>query len=128
MPGTFSSPFLSLSLYPFPYPSLIPSFSATVTLDNVLFGDVILCGGQSNMQFSVNAVFNASEELQAANKYPNIRVSSFCPLYSSLHIISLSTLFIQFLPPPLLSLYSLKYFVTVIVIHCGSEHSLCHGI
>eukprot|EP00026_Physarum_polycephalum_P006259 Phypoly_transcript_06301.p1 GENE.Phypoly_transcript_06301~~Phypoly_transcript_06301.p1 ORF type:complete len:524 (+),score=61.67 Phypoly_transcript_06301:155-1726(+) len=48
--------------------------SATVNLTNVLFGDVILCSGQSNMQFTVNAVFNATEELQKANGLPNIRL------------------------------------------------------
>jgi sialate O-acetylesterase len=45
-----------------------------VNLTNVLFGDVILCSGQSNMQFTVNAVFNATEALQAAGNYSTIRV------------------------------------------------------
>ncbi|XP_065829152.1 sialate O-acetylesterase-like [Oscarella lobularis] len=43
-------------------------------LENVLFGDVFLCGGQSNMQFTVDSAFNASMEIAAANKYSDIRV------------------------------------------------------
>eukprot|EP00118_Oscarella_pearsei_P024898 m.307063 g.307063 ORF g.307063 m.307063 type:complete len:497 (+) comp41859_c0_seq1:921-2411(+) len=43
-------------------------------LNNVLFGDVFLCGGQSNMQFTVPSAFNASMEIAAANRYENIRV------------------------------------------------------
>lgn len=57
------------------------SFSATdggsTTLSDVLFGDVHICSGQSNMQFTLlsNAgVPNVTQELQRANKYPLIRV------------------------------------------------------
>jgi sialate O-acetylesterase len=39
-----------------------------------LFGDVWLCSGQSNMEFPVNAMFNASIEIANANKYPKIRL------------------------------------------------------
>lgn len=45
----------------------------TVTLIDVLFGDVWLCGGQSNMYFQVSQIFNASEELALAPKYPQVR-------------------------------------------------------
>jgi len=44
------------------------------SLDNLLFGDVYWCGGQSNMQFTVDLAFNATEEIQLAANYPNIRV------------------------------------------------------
>jgi len=50
-----------------------PSGNSAV-LSNVLFGDVYLCGGQSNMQFTVDSAFNASTEVPEANNYPNIRV------------------------------------------------------
>jgi sialate O-acetylesterase len=46
----------------------------TITLDDVLFGDVWLCSGQSNMQFSVSGMFNASVEIANANNYPKIRL------------------------------------------------------
>ena len=41
--------------------------------ENLLFGDVWLCSGQSNMEFSLNRGNNADEEKAAAN-YPNIRL------------------------------------------------------
>ena len=46
----------------------------TITLNDVLFGDVWLCSGQSNMGFSVNRMFNASVEIENAYKYPKVRL------------------------------------------------------
>ena len=43
-------------------------------MDDVLFGDVYLCGGQSNMEFAMPAITNASEEAARAEHYPNIRL------------------------------------------------------
>jgi len=48
----------------------------TQALANVVFGDVVLCSGQSNMEFTTNAAANASIEVAAADKYPFIRVTS----------------------------------------------------
>ncbi|XP_029027864.1 sialate O-acetylesterase [Betta splendens] len=45
----------------------------SATLTDVLFGDVWLCGGQSNMYFETSQVFNASEELALAAAYPHVR-------------------------------------------------------
>lgn len=54
------------------------SFSASTgekaALSDVLFGDVFVCGGQSNMQFSLGGNVNASAYRQEANKYGNIRL------------------------------------------------------
>lgn len=50
------------------------STGESVSLSNVLFGDVWLCGGQSNMQMTVNGAFNASIEIPKAENYPQIRV------------------------------------------------------
>jgi sialate O-acetylesterase len=46
----------------------------TITLNDVLFGDVWVCSGQSNMGFSLNRMFNASIEIENAYKYPKIRL------------------------------------------------------
>ena len=46
----------------------------SVILFDVLFGDVHLCGGQSNMQFAVANGLNVSAELNRANAYPLIRL------------------------------------------------------
>ena len=50
-----------------------------ITLNDVLFGDVWICSGQSNMQFSVGEMLNASVEIENASKYPKIR------LFTTLH-------------------------------------------
>lgn len=47
----------------------------TITLKNVLVGEVWICSGQSNMQMSVSGVVRAKEEIAAAN-YPKIRLIS----------------------------------------------------
>uniref|UniRef100_A0A8C8DAF1 Sialate O-acetylesterase n=1 Tax=Oncorhynchus tshawytscha TaxID=74940 RepID=A0A8C8DAF1_ONCTS len=46
----------------------------SITLTDVLFGDVWLCGGQSNMAFTTSLVFNASEELARVSKFPQVRI------------------------------------------------------
>lgn len=40
----------------------------------MLFGDVYVCGGQSNMQFSVGGNQGATTYAAEANKYPDIRL------------------------------------------------------
>ncbi|MGH0157548.1 UNVERIFIED_CONTAM: hypothetical protein FKN15_033858 [Acipenser sinensis] len=48
----------------------------SLNLTDVLFGDVWLCGGQSNMEMTLSQVMNASEELAEASKFPDVRVFS----------------------------------------------------
>ncbi|XP_026171215.1 sialate O-acetylesterase [Mastacembelus armatus] len=56
-----------------PYNVTAAIHNSTVILTDVLFGDVWLCGGQSNMYFQMSQIFNASEELALAAKYPFVR-------------------------------------------------------
>jgi hypothetical protein len=53
-----------------------PNATQTWVLQNVLFGDVILCGGQSNAVFSVPGLINASAEVALAGNpaYRSIRI------------------------------------------------------
>jgi sialate O-acetylesterase len=46
----------------------------TVTLSNVVFGDVFLCSGQSNMQSAVIDEFGGEEEVEGAGNYSYIRL------------------------------------------------------
>ena len=55
-----------------PY-TLTISGPQSVTLNNVLVGDVWLCSGQSNMEMGVTQVNNPKEEVARAN-YPQIRL------------------------------------------------------
>jgi len=58
-----------------PYNITITSTAGdNAVLTNVLFGDVWVCSGQSNMQFTVSSAFNSTAEIAAANRYPNIRL------------------------------------------------------
>jgi len=43
-------------------------------LSNVAFGDVYLCSGQSNMEFSLSTAFNATAEIADSGNYPGIRM------------------------------------------------------
>ena len=45
----------------------------TVTRRNLVYGDVWICSGQSNMEWGVGNLTNSKEEIAAAN-YPNIRL------------------------------------------------------
>lgn len=45
----------------------------SITITNILVGEVWICSGQSNMQWSVQASNNAKAEIAAA-EYPNIRL------------------------------------------------------
>ena len=47
----------------------------TITIKNILVGEVWVCSGQSNMQWSVNGAANAQDEIAGAD-YPNIRLFS----------------------------------------------------
>ncbi len=44
-----------------------------ITLDNILVGEVWICSGQSNMEWSIRASMNAKEEIAASN-HPVIRL------------------------------------------------------
>jgi sialate O-acetylesterase len=46
----------------------------TVSIHDILFGDVWICSGQSNMQLTVSMIYNATEEIANAGNYPKIRV------------------------------------------------------
>lgn len=52
----------------------ISASTEKATLTDIFFGDVYVCGGQSNMQMTVSEAFNASQEISQANRYPHIRV------------------------------------------------------
>ncbi|KAK7478874.1 hypothetical protein BaRGS_00029855 [Batillaria attramentaria] len=51
----------------------VSSSEGHVTLNDVLFGDVWLCSGQSNMQFEMKKVMNSTAELSAATSFSTIR-------------------------------------------------------
>jgi sialate O-acetylesterase len=64
----------------------------TITIRDVLFGDVWICSGQSNMELTVGMIYNGTEEIANAGNYPKIRVfttalkGSFTPVEELLNI------------------------------------------
>ncbi|XP_041513398.1 sialate O-acetylesterase [Microtus oregoni] len=50
--------------------------NVTLRVHDVLFGDVWLCSGQSNMQMTVSQIFNASKELSDSAAYQSVRIFS----------------------------------------------------
>lgn len=64
------------------------STGESFAIEDVLFGDVHLCGGQSNMQFAIDNLafgdgFNATAEADAANAYPLVRTMTVGQVFTS---------------------------------------------
>lgn len=59
---------------PYKVTAVTQNTGINITLTDVLFGDVWLCGGQSNMAFTLSQVFKASSELALASKFSKVRV------------------------------------------------------
>ncbi|OWF41444.1 sialate O-acetylesterase-like [Mizuhopecten yessoensis] len=57
-----------------PYTLTLAGRAGTEKISDVLFGDVWLCSGQSNMQFTVNMSYNASVQLEDVANYTSVRV------------------------------------------------------
>jgi len=55
-----------------PYEMVVKGKNNMVKFENILIGDVWLCSGQSNMEWTVSNVNNAAFEISSAN-YPEIR-------------------------------------------------------
>ena len=68
------SPVTGMNDYEYTISITSQTLSQTISLTNILFGDVYVCSGQSNMQFTVDQAFNSSEEIANADNYNNIRL------------------------------------------------------
>ncbi|NXS72882.1 SIAE acetylesterase, partial [Pandion haliaetus] len=69
-----------------PYTLTARQGSENVTLQDVYFGDVWLCSGQSNMAMTVLQIANASRELAAATRYPYVRIFAAAPARSDMEL------------------------------------------
>lgn len=56
-----------------PYSLVIKTAKDSITLKNIMFGDVWVCSGQSNMQFELKKVNDAEQELKTA-EFPLVRL------------------------------------------------------
>ena len=78
---------LSIGLWKISLPPCSASFEAIsltfinsamekVHLEDILFGDVFLCSGQSNMEYSINYVKDSEAAVAEVDSYPGIRIMS----------------------------------------------------
>lgn len=85
-----------------PYHLVAQQFTENVTsihLEDVLFGDVWLCSGQSNMEMTVSQIFNASDELKSAADYPYVRLFTAALEQSQTELQDLSKVDLQWSLP-----------------------------
>jgi sialate O-acetylesterase len=61
-----------------PYTLTVAGANRTLEVRNVMVGEVWVCSGQSNMEFTVNGCKNAKEEIEKAN-HPTIRLFNIAP-------------------------------------------------
>ncbi|XP_037361420.1 sialate O-acetylesterase [Talpa occidentalis] len=64
--------------------------NSTLKVHDVLFGDVWLCSGQSNMEMTVSQIFNATQELSDTAAYQSVRIFSVSLLQAAEELEDLS--------------------------------------
>ncbi|KAF4532326.1 hypothetical protein B566_EDAN003629 [Ephemera danica] len=68
-----------------------PQSGLTETLNlAVYFGDVWVCSGQSNMEMQLREIFNATEEIEIAATYTNIRILKLSQITSDVELDELN--------------------------------------
>ncbi|PVD28307.1 hypothetical protein C0Q70_10894 [Pomacea canaliculata] len=73
-----------------PYTIHVYGRDAEINITDVMFGDVWVCSGQSNMQFTVSQMFNASEELAGSVNYTDIRIFTVDMQLSTIPLMDLA--------------------------------------
>ncbi|XP_008584623.1 PREDICTED: sialate O-acetylesterase isoform X1 [Galeopterus variegatus] len=73
--------------------------NSTLRVHDVLFGDVWLCSGQSNMQMTVSQIFNATRELSNTAAYQSVHILSVSLVQSEQELQDLAALDLQWSEP-----------------------------
>ncbi|XP_032140982.1 sialate O-acetylesterase isoform X1 [Sapajus apella] len=71
----------------------------TMRVHDVLFGDVWLCSGQSNMQMTVLQILNATRELSNTAAYQSVRIFSVSPIQAEQELEDLVAVDLQWSKP-----------------------------
>ncbi|KAM5132008.1 sialate O-acetylesterase-like [Mantella aurantiaca] len=85
-----------------PYELVAQQFTQNVTsiqLTDILFGDVWVCSGQSNMEMTVSQMFNAIDEMKWAANYPYVRLFTAALEQSDAELQDLSKVDLQWSLP-----------------------------
>ena len=67
----------------------------TITLHDVLFGDVWICSGQSNMEMAVIDIYNGTEEISNAGNFPKIRLLTVAHFHSPMPMEDISRMWLN---------------------------------
>lgn len=91
--GTWTYLFRAMGSSGTPHRIGAESAGSTLELKDIIFGRVWVCGGQSNMEYTVggfpsfpgsqDVITNATEEINAASNFPLVRVMTVGQLYES---------------------------------------------
>ncbi|XP_060160206.1 sialate O-acetylesterase isoform X3 [Globicephala melas] len=73
----------------------------TLRIHDVLFGDVWLCSGQSNMQMTVSQIFNATSELSNTAAYQSVHILSVSLTQAQQELEDLAKVDLQWSKPTL---------------------------
>ncbi|KAM4828450.1 sialate O-acetylesterase isoform 2-T3 [Thomomys bottae] len=71
----------------------------TLKIHDILFGDVWLCSGQSNMEMTVLQIFNATEELSNTEDYQSVRLLSISLVQSEKELEDLDEVDLEWSKP-----------------------------
>ncbi|XP_042530759.1 sialate O-acetylesterase [Dipodomys spectabilis] len=71
----------------------------TLKIHDILFGDVWLCSGQSNMQMTVLQIFNATEEMSNTEAYQSVRLLSISLVQSEKELEDLDEVDLEWSKP-----------------------------
>eukprot|EP01084_Bolivina_argentea_P203481 347542_1 len=55
----------------------------SVTVSNIVYGDVFLCIGDQNMLLPMNNIYNATAEIEKSSKYPSIKIATLHTINSN---------------------------------------------
>ena len=66
-----------------------------ITLHDILFGDVWICSGQSNMEMAVIDIYNGTDEIANAGNFPKIRLFTVPHLASAMPVEDIPTMWLN---------------------------------
>ncbi|XP_067675099.1 sialate O-acetylesterase-like [Haliotis asinina] len=84
---------------PGPFTLTVSSSEGDLTLTDVMFGDVWVCSGQSNMAFAMSKVINASAEIAESLKFKTIRIFKTSQVESTTPLEDIQSIATQWTEP-----------------------------
>ena len=89
--GTFGASLPPRKASTTPVTVTVSTDTQQVVVNNILFGEVWACSGQSNMQMTVSSAANATAEILRAKQYKHIRVATVAQISLEMKGFALSS-------------------------------------